>query len=866
MNRAINIFILCILTAALSLSAAANIAFAEEEPQDDRQMKGAVLTALGILDGSMDYEQEITRQEFAQIVARFIEDNAGAGTEEDGGNGVSVLINMGCIVGYEDGTYRLEDIMASEEAVKILVTMLGYWYPAEQKGGYPAGYLAQAAALGITDNVKLEPGAGLTGGVLIDMLYNTLDIEVMGIDYNGFNIVTQSGSGTLLSVYRDIYKERGVVTSNMYTSLRNSAAAGRGVLGIDNVLYGCDLDGADGYIGLYVDFYFREDSDGSRQILYIERNKRNNELIVLSEDIIGKEGDSLRYYDGNREKRVSVDFGAGVIINNVFAQQISESDFCPAYGSVRFIDADGGGSYETVIIEDIELAVVGTASASDGRIFDKYTKEEVINLNDYDYVEVICEGTAYSDLSMVKTGDVAEIKRAGDGSFVTVVICREILSGVAERILLGDHEKYITVDAQQHIVSEYAARLIEDSKINIMPGSGYQFFLNTRGQIVGSELIRGSQKRYGYIMSVRYDIETEGCFIKMLDQGDEKLMLDMAETFRIDGAKHENYMQEIDALNLKNALEKHLVIYTVNLSGEITSIDTEEKGSIEGKESLVRLNTVENTDYRKFKSGIGFGGKVLVNDDIFVFVIPTADSGNENDYDFYRVYSGADFIVNGKYSLTGYNSVGYEFMADAVVLHDSGNKMTRSPYDKKPMFVNSVGMMVDEDGDVKIKLDGYIDGVETEVGVIDNREPGENTPKLSAGDVVDLVESNNGDVIFGKTGASSFLVDMNAQGEPKYLYTGTSSYSSTYLYRFKGVHRADGKYLELGDPEDMSNDAAYELIDVSNAVILVYDDDVGRFVPGTENDIITYESSPGSYSKVFLLSSNSFCYLAVYNV
>ncbi len=123
------------------------------------------------------------------------------------------------IKGYEDGTFRPDDTVTYQEFIKMCLSMLGYDPFAEEKGGYPEGYLAQAKDSGLTDGLgSFDPGRGLMRSDAAVILANTLETPVVGMgeavfDENGavsFPPKIMDGTGgyyqTPLTMFFNIYK------------------------------------------------------------------------------------------------------------------------------------------------------------------------------------------------------------------------------------------------------------------------------------------------------------------------------------------------------------------------------------------------------------------------------------------------------------------------------------------------------------------------------------------------------------------------------------------------------------------------------------------------------------------------------------
>ncbi len=123
------------------------------------------------------------------------------------------------IKGYEDGTFRPDNTVTYQEFIKMCLSMIGYDPFAEEKGGYPDGYLAQAEESGLTDGLHgFDPGSGLMRSDAAVILENTLETPIVGMgeavfDENGavsFPPKIMDGGGaeyiTLLTHYFKIYK------------------------------------------------------------------------------------------------------------------------------------------------------------------------------------------------------------------------------------------------------------------------------------------------------------------------------------------------------------------------------------------------------------------------------------------------------------------------------------------------------------------------------------------------------------------------------------------------------------------------------------------------------------------------------------
>lgn len=138
----------------------------------------------GYTDGSFGAEKSVTRGELAAMLTRILNINTDLSAESspyydvrtDAWNFGSIyaLHTEGIMSGYGNGNFGPNDTVTYEQAVKPLVSAIGYGAEADYKGGYPWGYVIVAAKNGITKNVECSVGSVLSRGELSLLLYNAL--------------------------------------------------------------------------------------------------------------------------------------------------------------------------------------------------------------------------------------------------------------------------------------------------------------------------------------------------------------------------------------------------------------------------------------------------------------------------------------------------------------------------------------------------------------------------------------------------------------------------------------------------------------------------------------------------------------------
>lgn len=86
---------------------------------------------------------------------------------------------QGIIHGKSETIFAPEDPVTNEEAVKMIVTLLGYSQKAESKGGYPYGYMKMADELELLEGLDLVGAQNALRGDIATLISTALDIPLM---------------------------------------------------------------------------------------------------------------------------------------------------------------------------------------------------------------------------------------------------------------------------------------------------------------------------------------------------------------------------------------------------------------------------------------------------------------------------------------------------------------------------------------------------------------------------------------------------------------------------------------------------------------------------------------------------------------
>ena len=233
--------------AAVAIVASSASAFAVTFPDVDESASYAnaveTVSALGVVvgddNGLFNPDANVTRAEFTTMVVRALGEEAAAtaattSSFTDAANTsvhwaagyIAQGVADGWINGYGDGTFKPDNTVTYAEAVKMLVSAIGYELYAQNAGGYPSGYLSYGGSLDIIDGVSVEGNsteltrsqcAVLVNNAMQAPLVLTGDITVGGslgtVTEQQYTTMNGTGSGwqTLLTKFHDAYVVRGRV-------------------------------------------------------------------------------------------------------------------------------------------------------------------------------------------------------------------------------------------------------------------------------------------------------------------------------------------------------------------------------------------------------------------------------------------------------------------------------------------------------------------------------------------------------------------------------------------------------------------------------------------------------------------------------
>lgn len=528
----------------------------------------------------------------------------------------------------EGDNFRVNDNIKLNEAIKIVVSVLGYSSMAEIKGGYPQGYISIANERDLFEGIDVKEE--ITKEDMTVLLYNMFMSEIADIEYTGPNVTAyKAGEDTLLSALHGVHSTKGIITKNSVTSydLSYSYTKGNSIVEVNGKSYDSKVD-IDKYFGMNCIVYY--DDNGIISVY----PKKNNEMIIPSENIIDIENSKLIYEaeESQREKNVKLEGDYLEVYNGVMTKPDTDH-ILSSSGTVRLVDNNNDNIYDIIFIDHYTYVKVKNVDTTDKIIEDSHSFENNISF-DEDSVKLSIynvDGEIVKPAD-IKPGDVLQVKKSLDKSFAEIIF---IPSAGMEKVKSVTDKGEIIINDEVYRLSDYAKKYCDGVS---KPGKSVRYYVGFDNEIAYIE--RGSEEFvYGYLVKLFFKDETnEAVVMRVFSETGNFSDYEFAKKLKYNG----DQKKCLEVYDLIMAVaEAQFIRYKLNSDGMVTAIDTAETVDMETvstealmskkdeNNSLTKHNWTE-TEY-VYRSNGTFGMNFNASDAI-VFLLPVKD-GTENVVD-----------------------------------------------------------------------------------------------------------------------------------------------------------------------------------------------------------------------------------------
>lgn len=771
-------------------------------------------------------KQEITRAVFADKVATLLNmkdrncDNVyyhDVSRDYWAFNVIGVLTESRFLSGDGQNNFNPDNIMTKEQAIKVLVSALGYDVEANLNGGYPNGYMNIAYNLELLDGCSGENNLILSD--MLIMFKNALNAEIS--TYNQ----TFDEEQTLMGKYHDIYYDKGTLTGCDNISITSDNALSDGIVVIDGFEYSTELRGIVEYIGTEVEFLYKADEadDTDRELVWIN-SRDKNDIIDIEKNlysVFDKEDYILTWYDteASKERDIKIDTGILVIYNGELVDEDISNLLNSDRYHARFIKTKDSSKYNIAVIESYKNFVVGNIDKEQEIIYDKIQDGRVLSYGDSGRDRV--EFANNVNIDAIKVGDVLCVYESKSGKYLKIDVSQRFQQITAIQILENEITTLQTADESFEFY---------EKKVDYTVGMGdvVKLYFDVDGYVAHLEPV-SKNNAVAYLINAYYDEDNDWLSFKILNSDGSITRYSCAERMKLDEVLYKSRAEVMAMLCEDGEVKEQVIVMSANSKGEITKIDTQEvmPGVEDEENSLREYMKINNQLYR----GMGrFGAKIAIDDKTIIFSVPETKSDNDEDY-----------TIKYKSNLTSdlaYNAIAYRYTEENLdyedVLLTYKGAWTPSVVN---VLVDSINSCVNSDGEVVEGLKGNQGGKSVTYltdGVFSVGELG-----AKSGDIVSIELNSKGEI---------------CEAEIEYVYgsgilkPANSHFNATNRQLVAYAHDKAGNILKVGYESPDKFDELF--ITVDSQIVIYNPQNREKIRPGTIWDIKTYKNSQSDCSLV----------------
>ncbi len=624
---------------------------------------------------------------------------------------IKTVSELGIMTGYTDGSFGPEAQLTYEQAIKVMVTMLGYRARAEVYGGFPTGYIRMANDLKLLNGLSATTG-NITKGDMATLIYNALDVRMLDIVSIGENVEYSAiNTDTFLQRFLGMRKITGRVTDNGYSNFIGDQVKATEFMTIGGITVRTSDEKAyaRGYLGRTVNAYV-EDNNGDYTLVYAGLDGLDTVITIDIKDFKAYQKGSISYKAGEGTKTVSFDDNAYMILNGSGTASYNEATFDFSLGTISVVTPKGASKADMLIVEAFESYYIDYVDYVNKIAYSKKTVNgtyatDAIDLDRNDNFNLIVkkESGEASDITEITSGCVISVAE-GVNSMTVITSLKKADNFVVNEISSVEGVTYVTNEKDTYPLSE---KFVEaQGASSIVAGETYTLYIDIFGEVVYFKL--GSTAADKYITAVVINsMQTTGLdqqtAIKIINSDGVVGAYDIASKIKV---SDENNIESTYAENDFYSVIKDyhsIVRITLNKDGEINYLEFPIKQKTFGNPDnrlteifLPDTDGASNGQYRDlyfdnsgnvrgwyYKPGQGFAGQVLVNRTASkVFVCPKKPSTTDTDYenslaiynqqvideDYYQVSIPNDnFTDDGKHLVKAYTTTADSKFAEYLI-------------------------------------------------------------------------------------------------------------------------------------------------------------------------------------------------------
>lgn len=815
-----------------------NYIYAKSSINTDDSFKINFLETLNILsvsDMNTDFSEEskITRGQLAVYTARLMNISADNDYGEEffkdlpknhyAFGAVKSLVEKGIIHGSGDYFYPDSNI-TSEQAIKIMVSALGYSVAAEAKNGYPYGYISVARDIDLLDGVNIIEGQELTKIEAVRLLFNSLSIGQMSISVYGINPSFAPDEDTTFLSMRNIKKYKGQVIANEASAITGTIVAPDDSVKIGEYNFKCGDTNISEYLGQVVSIYYSFDDNDIYTVLFVEESS-SNVIEIFAKDIEKFENGYYYYNDSERNRRIKISGTCNIIYNGKVPTAFKATYMTPNSGKVKIIDNSNNISEDLVIITDVTDYRVLGIDEKNNRL---YCEDDVIKSFGNAEIDVYNTNGNVVPFEAITEGSIVSVAESDDGKYAAIYISDKTVIGTVAAV--ENESEYSNI-----VIGNDGYRLL--TGIGTIPDVGKKIIahINAFGDIGYIENEENDGLLYGYMSKAKLIRKEDAVTLEILTEKGELEKFYISDKVWINDVRYKNrpddVFNELNGHITATAADEKVIKFELDSDNRIKKMyvyDSTNKNYIH-EMKFVNTTTIRKKYNSKQQT---FAGEVTLSDNVIVFTISSdiyksevatkSRFGNENTYPVY-CYSFGDTPFADVAVMDGKTASTYKYMA----------------------VVQKISRVFDEETEeVKTELTVLMEGKEqffsleegAEVYTLDaskNEVIEGGADKIKKGDVIRLALTTKNEVrrvmhIYDK-GGSTYLLGISP-------YEKSNGYFSEQRIMYADVVSTKKGLLRIKDALNTSSTQEENCL-MSKYFIYKYDDTEGKWKIGKESEI-----------------------------
>jgi len=568
------VLVIAMVLSSFSFAFAANF----EDVEGDYEEAINALVALGVVrgyeDGTFRPENILTRAELAVLLVEALgygglvagSKSNFSDTQNHWSNGyVGIAAGTGLVLGYPDGTFKPDQPLTYDEAITMILRAIGY-VDSALKGNWPTNFKVKAIDLDLLDDVNMATAAADRGGVA-QILFNALELDMMELGEE--NVLVKAGR-----LFIDNIATPGIIEVD------------ENVIDPDHDDYAGDVVDLEPYMFEELDVYFNDDDE----VVYIkDSNSTVYEGVV--DDVLVRKGIVNVDVEEADESIEKVKFVGYDDIDETIDVPIYENFVMRTDEYKQFIDLEDAETIKIVFNEnkdgddDVLTGIVVTQQTDAAQIENEYkegrTKIDVFRLpvdddDDVNLEKVVVKG-AVESLEDIEEDDVV-VEYAGYNDEeelvkTTLVVSRDTVEG-----------KVTKVSGSKFYIGGVAYEENAFTTGILALGNKGTFFLDHNGDVVAFDGDENEPTDYAIVVGVsdgsvkvdRYGNEAidEYPQLKLVTQEGEEAYYDIYVDIEFDDADDDVEKDVIEKGSKYVELKKVGEDYVIEIKDAYDNVDT----------------------------------------------------------------------------------------------------------------------------------------------------------------------------------------------------------------------------------------------------------------------------------------------------